>query len=337
MKSFLLALLKWGLTFLIFAFLFYRAASNGALRGFLEVQKEWSVLLCGFAVLLGAVVLTFLRWKVLAEALGVTLSFSGALRLGFIGYLFNFLPMGIVGGDVVKGILLARENPCAKTACAVSVVMDRVIGLYVMFLIGLTAVTVTGLWHEPQKEARLACHAILWFTLLSTLFLAFVLLPPTADCGRFLRAVPWTGNFLFSLYHAAAQYRGRPAVLFGTMLMTVGVHVLQALGVWLFACGLWGRAPSALSHLAIYPLANLGAMIPLSAGPLEFFLDQLYPLFSCADGTFYVHGDGLMVGAAYRLATLAVAAVGGVWFLVSRPQVREALAAQHDQSEGGAA
>lgn len=337
MKPFLLALLKWGLTLLIFAFLFYRAASNGALRGFLEVQKDWSLLLLGFAALFGAVVLTFLRWKVLAESLGVTLSVSGALRLGFIGYLFNFLPMGIVGGDVVKGVLLARENPRAKTACAVSVVMDRVIGLYVMFLIGLAAVTAAGLWHEPQKEARLACQAILWLTLLSTLFLAFVLLPPFAGRGGFLRAVPGIGRLLFSLYDAAAQYRGRPAVFFGTMLMTAGVHVLQALGIWFFACGLWGRAPSALSHLAIYPLANLGAMIPLSAGPLEFFLDQLYPLFSCTDGSFYVHGDGLMVGAAYRLATLAVAAVGGVWFLVSRPQIREALAVQRDSSEGGVA
>ncbi len=338
MKSHLLTLLKWGLTLLIFTFLFYRAASNGALRGFLEAQKEWCALCLGFLALLGAVLLTFLRWRGLAAALGVRLSTSGALRLGFIGYLFNFLPMGIVGGDVVKGVLLARENPGAKTACAVSVVMDRVIGLYVMFLIGLAAAAATGLWREPQREARLACEAILWLTVLSTLFLALVLIPASGKDrrGRFFRAVPGAGNFLFSLYDAVARYRGRPAVLLRAALETFGVHFLQALAIWLFARGLWGRAPSALSHLAIYPLANLGAMIPLSAGPLEFFLDQLYPLFSCADGSFYVHGDGLMVGVAYRLATLAVAAIGGIYFLISRPQIGEALAARGDDGKGDA-
>ena len=336
MKSILLTLLKWGATLLIFVFLFYRAASNGALRGFWEVQKEWSFLFFGFCALLGAVLLTFIRWKGLAEALGVVLSVRGALRLGFIGYLFNFLPMGIVGGDVVKGVLLARENPHSKTACAVSVVMDRVIGLYVMFLIGLTAAVATGLWREPQKEARLACQAIFWLTVLSSLFLALFLVPPSGKDRRrrLCRAVPGIGGFLFSLYDAVARYRGRSDVLLGAALETVGVHVLQSIGIWFLACGLWGRAPSPLSHLAVYPLANLGAMIPLSAGPLEFFLDQLYPLFPCTDGSFYVHGDGLMVGVTYRLAALAIAAIGGIYFLISRSQIGAALAAEKDHTEG---
>ena len=41
-----------------------------------------------------------------------------------------------------------------------------------------------------------------------------------------------------------------------------------------------------------------------------------------------------MVGVTYRLAALAIAAIGGIYFLISRSQIGAALAAEKDHTEG---
>ena len=56
----------------------------------------------------GAVVVTLIRWCYLVRALGLTLSMRDALRIGFLGYLFNLAPMEI-GGGVVKAVMLGRH------------------------------------------------------------------------------------------------------------------------------------------------------------------------------------------------------------------------------------
>lgn len=327
MKSFLTTVLKWGLMVLIFAFLFYRALGNGSLRLFLDTEKDWCRLSFGFLACLGATLITFIRWKWLNNALGVPQTGREAIRLGFIGYVFNFLPMGIVGGDLAKGFLLARKNPSAKTACAVSVIIDRVIGLYVMFLVGLAAIWGTGFIHNTQKEAVFASRAIIWLTVVSTAGLVFLLIPGTQNDirRRVFKAVPGAGPFLTRLYDAFAVYRGRPGVLLLSTLVTFAVHGLLSVCLWQTAQGLWGRAPSLPDHLVIYPVANIGSMIPLSAGPMEFFLDQLYPLFPCQTGEPYQLGWGLVVGIAYRLITLVIAAIGSVYFLTNRTAIKAAM------------
>ena len=57
------------------------------------------------------IVLTLIRWCFLVRALGITFSIRDALRIGFLGYLFNLSPAGIAGGDLLKAVMLAREHP----------------------------------------------------------------------------------------------------------------------------------------------------------------------------------------------------------------------------------
>ncbi len=60
-----------------------------------------------------AVSLTFVRWYLLVRALGLHFRLLDAFRLGFLGYLFNFVSVGSVGGDLFKAIFIAREQPGA--------------------------------------------------------------------------------------------------------------------------------------------------------------------------------------------------------------------------------
>jgi glycosyltransferase 2 family protein len=76
------------------------------------------------------------KWQVLLSSPGSHLSYRELLRLTFIGIFYNFLVPGQVGGEVVKGVSLARMG-VSKMAAAVSVIADRVTGLLALFVLGV--------------------------------------------------------------------------------------------------------------------------------------------------------------------------------------------------------
>ncbi len=84
------------------------------------------VLALGFY--LTAMVLTFVRWFFLVRALELPFRFRDALRLGFIGSVFNLVIPGAVGGDLIKAAFLAREQE-RRTQAIASMVIDRLLGL----------------------------------------------------------------------------------------------------------------------------------------------------------------------------------------------------------------
>ncbi len=98
-------------------------------------QLRWPMLAAGFAVLLAATLLTFLRWYVLVRAQGLPFRLRDSLRLGFIGVFFNLLMPSAVGGDLVKAFLLAREQR-RRTVAVATVLVDRLIGLVGLVLLG---------------------------------------------------------------------------------------------------------------------------------------------------------------------------------------------------------
>ena len=49
-------------------------------------------------------------WRLLAVA-GCVTSWFNALRLTFLGMFFNLVMPGLTGGDVIKAVIVARENP----------------------------------------------------------------------------------------------------------------------------------------------------------------------------------------------------------------------------------
>src|SRR5437867_6067748 len=107
----------------------YLVWSNwGRIVGVLEGRPiRWGFLILGLAICLSAVLITFLRWYLLVWAQGIPFRVRDSLRIGFIGYFFNRLIPGAVGGDLVKAVLLAREQD-RRTVAVATVFIDRVLG-----------------------------------------------------------------------------------------------------------------------------------------------------------------------------------------------------------------
>ncbi len=78
-----------------------------------------------------------LRWAWMAEGLGITVSRTRKVRLYFLGMFASLFLPSTIGGDVVRGVLLARGEgrQGQKLAAAASVVLDRANGLYALVLL----------------------------------------------------------------------------------------------------------------------------------------------------------------------------------------------------------
>src|SRR5262245_27483918 len=94
--------------------------------------KNWSMLAIAAALKLTAIMITFVRWFFLVRALNLPFRLRDAFRLGFLGYLFNLIAPGAVGGDLFKAVFIAREQPGRRGAAISSVIVDRLIGLYAL-------------------------------------------------------------------------------------------------------------------------------------------------------------------------------------------------------------
>ena len=95
-----------------------------------ENANNWPQLLLALSVYLAAIIGTFLRWYLLVIALRLPFRKADAIRLGFIGYLLQFVSLGSVGGDVFKAVFVAKEQPNRKPEAVATILVDRVIGLF---------------------------------------------------------------------------------------------------------------------------------------------------------------------------------------------------------------
>ena len=161
LKKLLITLLKFGVSIALLVYLVRGAAQDNAFEKLRDQPKDWNAFVGAFLLCFLAVVLSIVRWYFLVRALELPFRLRDAFRLGFLGYLLNFFSLGNVGGDLFKAVFIAREQHGRRAEAVATVVVDRVIGLYVLFLVATTAIFWTGLWSSSVREIQVVCRATL--------------------------------------------------------------------------------------------------------------------------------------------------------------------------------
>ncbi|MEX2286280.1 MAG: lysylphosphatidylglycerol synthase transmembrane domain-containing protein [Planctomycetaceae bacterium] len=316
---------KWPVALAVLSVLYWaNRESFGNLR---DRRIEWHHLLIGLVLCAASIVLTFIRWYLLVWALEFPFKLRDALRLGFIGFLFNYVGPGGAGGDVVKAVMIAREQKSRRFVAAATVVIDRVLGLFSLFVVGAMATFV------PTDYVRL--NAFRWYivgiwtgAVVGLLGLAIVLHPavPRSRPLNLLIHLPWVGKPIGDLIAALLLYQAKRRVLVLGVLIGIVGH-FGTLSAFYFA----GRAvspagaiPDYASHLQFIPMAELfGVVIPLPGGlgALEGAIGHFYAMGMGKDAA----ANGILTGVAYRVLTIVIASVGAVYYLTARREIDAAL------------
>jgi glycosyltransferase 2 family protein len=344
-KKLLITLLKIALSVAIIGYLVWNSTrSEDNANAFANLRDNfgsigWGSLAAAWAFCAIAVLITFVRWWCLVRALDVPCRLPAAIRISFWGYLFNLAPLGIVGGDLVKAVMLGHEHPQHRAKALASVLMDRVIGLYVLFIVASVAILVTGFHRIDLGKYWWICPATFAATIIGTVGL-FLVLGPDVSEGRIIRSfgrIPRVGRSLESLINAVRMYSRKPLVLVISSIMSVGVHGAFAVGCYFIACGLPGNHLSLADHFVIMPLSAATQVFPLPVGPFEFVLNFLYKHVAVIRGLALAEGQGFVVALVYRLITVLIAALGVSYYFRNRREMAEVIhEAERDANAGGA-
>ena len=136
----------------------------------------------------GFVCLGGLRWFILLRGLDLKVTFFRTLQMHLIGLFFNSALPGAVGGDIVKAVYVMRDNQTVnKTSSLLTVLLDRIIGLFGMFTIGgiMISFDLQRVLNHPDTRTA----TITLFCALLGLFLFFctVFIPYKGDRDPFVR------------------------------------------------------------------------------------------------------------------------------------------------------
>lgn len=317
MKRVAVLLLKVALPAALFAFLLWRVPPSDY-EAFWSRPKRWELLALAQVLALTAMTVGMLRWWGLVRAFGIPFEIREALRLGFLGYLLNFVSLGSVGGDLFKAILVAKHKPQARPEAVASVVLDRAIGM-----LGLVLLTLISLTVFPSDELPVVLKRIRDFAFVLTLVATFALLLAIYSGRWFERLLKWietwplVGSTLARMAWAVRQLRGQALTLLTLIATSISVHLMLALTVYLVSCGLYPEHPTLAEHLYVVPPGMAAGAIPLAPGGLgaqEYALDELFKQLPNRPSEF----SGIIVATVYRLITLAIAGIGLVYYWTSQ-------------------
>jgi len=241
------------------------------------------------------------RWRVLARAAGLQVSYGRALRAFFIGMYVNAFCFGTVGGDLVRALLLTK-GARDKDVCLATVVADRGLGLGVLAMIGIVFGIVS---HSLAKQPVVAYAAI-----------------AVAICAvvgwRFAPSLGRLGGRLFPrieerLERLGAAFPHDPRILAKAVALALIYHLAQIGLIAVIIREMGGDVPLAYLLFAV-PFINIVGTLPLSwmgVGVRE----TAYALFFAPH--FMSREEAVLVCVIWLLGMTVASAIGGIIALVS--------------------
>jgi uncharacterized membrane protein YbhN (UPF0104 family) len=294
-----------------------------------------------FLVVLIAASMSFLRWTWILRGMGLTMDFPTAFRLGMMGQFFSIVTPGVVGGDLAKGVYLARRYPSKKARALTSLLIDRVSGLMGLILLGSIAFIVVGrgqlesLTPGPDRSLALSLGWIVFVGGLVTLTL-LSLLP--AMSKRFSKAPPKIldklplRKFWLRLYGFVGDLGSGYTYLWYSVAFAMLGHVIVLMGVYWIAQVVFGSGPWGNIDVSAFVLANVLGMCalalpltPMGLGVGQIAYSSLFWIMGAPSKEF---GGALITNL--QLIQVLVGIVGIYFFATYKAKV--AGSAQHDVS-----
>jgi uncharacterized protein (TIRG00374 family) len=255
------------------------------------------------------------RWRRFMIAQGIHLNFWVTFKLTLIGNFFNFAMPGGVGGDLVKGYYIVRTAPNARLKAAVTVLMDRLIGLFVMLLMALAVMLAR--WDLIQDKPAL--QSIFWF--LAIFFIAFCMgwvavfsrrIYNTQLLHRLFRLLP--ANFkLLHLYESLAEYRHHKVSFIFTFLLSFASQLVSVLFFILMGQALGFQDIPLSVYFFVVPIGFMIQAVPISPAGVGVGQAALLFLFHAAVSKGAEVGPLAMT--AYQISLFAYGLLGALFYL----------------------
>jgi hypothetical protein len=330
-KNAVSAAVKLAVSAALIGYLVKRAWSDPQFAALLEGPKNWPLLVCVLPVCLVAVTITILRWHLLVHSLELSFRVRETLRAGFLAYLANLLPLGLVAGDSLKAVMLIHRNPTRKTEAVASVLVDRVLGLYALLLLAaiasllLPAERIAALDAPDQAVIRRLCRVVQVLSVVSTGGLVVMLIPAVTHSRLWdlLEHAPLVGGVLHKLVGAMRAYRRRIDLLLAAIGISLVVHSLYVTAIAIMTQSIGidvAYQPKLGSIFVVVPPSMIAGALPIG-----FYEVTITLLFRAVSPPGAPENMGLLIALGYRISQIAIATIGVGYWLAGRREVGELM------------
>ena len=274
--------------------LVYWLVKKGALdmRALSIFLEQKSLLVLDLVVFLAAsVVVAAVRWMLLLRLAEVRVPFWRAVHLQFVSLFFNVVIPGNVGGDVIKALYVAREEPTEKRTTLVLIAfVERLVGLAGLVSVGLVVMAVRGpaLWQNELFRPMISVIALLGagFVLGPTV-LVFVMRAYGEKLEAMASGTSKVAGLVKKIVTSFRLVSGRPRLLLAGLGLSMVLHGVNIVFFTMLA-GSVGKQEVTLGAIStIYPIGLLSLMLPISAAGMGVGHMAFEKLFSAVG---YVHG-----------------------------------------------
>lgn len=273
---------------------------------------NWPWLLAAQAPYAVVLLLAAIRWRLLLAVQGVYRSFGEIYSLVLMGVFFNQVLFGSTGGDVMKAYYVARESPERRAAAALTVFIDRAIGLFVLMALACAA-TFLNLPLLREDPRLMELSVFIWVAVGGGLAFAglFYLWRRNSPPGK-------GGGIIRKLAEILSLYRSHPGVVLKAVAISVLLHSLVVItNLLLLRVLLPGEWPSLPILFFVIPLAQIVMAIPITPGAIGT-AEAAYGWLFAAVG---IPARGALVSLLQRLTYCFWALPGLLIYLRSRKKL----------------
>jgi uncharacterized membrane protein YbhN (UPF0104 family) len=270
----------------------------------------------GFVIYMTATMITFVRWHQLVKAQGMVFSLRDAVRLGFIGNLFNLVIPGAVGGDVIKAAFLCRMQPDKKPQAVASMILDRILGLLGLFLLASIAGAVS--WSAADGQVRLLI-GVVWGAFFAGIAGLAVIFSPALyrPLNRLVENRGKLAALVRELEGIGLAYRERLGLVVGMLGVATLVHSLFVLAFYSTSAALFPTLPTLAQHYLMVPLSLFTTAVPLPFGALGLSEGISGKLFEMVN-----QHEGAIAMLAFRILQYGSGIISAFVYLANLRQVQ---------------
>lgn len=274
------------------------------------------ILLTGFGLALSTE-----RWKALMASQGITLGSFRVGQLVLMGTFFNYFMPGGVGGDVVKAFYIARDFPNSKTKVVVSVLMDRIVGLFSMVVMALGIML--WQWHTISTTPQLKFI----FTMLCFILVAFLVfwslifsIRLEKEVFKFISFLPGKHS-IKRILQSLTSYRIGKRQVFVSFLLSMLAQMSAILFFYVAGNGLGFSQVPFTTYLFVVPVGFMIQAIPIAPAGIGIGQAAFLFLFNLAMQDKTSLGPATIT--AFQLATFLYGLLGAICYLNISRQIKD--------------
>ena len=222
------------------------------------------------------------RWQLLMRVQGISLSWFRVWQLVMIGMFYNLFLPGGTGGDLVKIFYAVREAPKSKSAVFLSVVVDRLAGMFALILVssGVFLVFFKELTALPMVRGFTVAVCVIFAATL-VLVAVGLIVDRFHLASRIPATMPGHAAILDTARAFSVYARDWKAVV-AAVLISLPLNLFIFCGA-IFAATAFPGNPGPAAMTSVIPIVNTISALPISLAGIgvreKLFSSMLHSLY----------------------------------------------------------